>query len=175
VYLHFLLDFIYFHEPIDFSLTSVTSSHVQIWKIVTKILVGVKVLQNQEITRVWWVWNLQSKNNIKVDFSSAAIFYWPFSSVIDRNRNRPFNLIQNKVGYRSCFATRVKLKFRCVVYMANGLISKIIWLFLFAGCLFCFLYFLWIVGIILKHSNTWNSTECYEKKHVGFDAQSGRQ
>ena len=29
--------FIYFHETIDFSLTSVTSSHVQIWKIVTKI------------------------------------------------------------------------------------------------------------------------------------------
>ena len=27
---HFLLDFIYFHETIDFSLTSVTSSHVQI-------------------------------------------------------------------------------------------------------------------------------------------------
>jgi hypothetical protein len=50
-------------------------------------------------TRVWRVWNLQSKNNLKVDFSSAAIFYWPFSSVIDRNRNRPFNLIQNKVGY----------------------------------------------------------------------------
>jgi hypothetical protein len=41
---HFLLDFIYFHEMIDFSLTSVTSSHVQIWKIVTKIVVGVKVL-----------------------------------------------------------------------------------------------------------------------------------
>ena len=36
-------------------------------------------------------------------------FYWEFSSVIDRNRNRPFNLIQNKVGYRSCFATGVKL------------------------------------------------------------------
>ena len=46
----------------------------------------------------------------KVDFSSAAIFYWPFSSVIDRNRNRPFNLIQNKVGYCSCFATGVKLE-----------------------------------------------------------------
>ena len=42
--LDFLLDFIYFHETIDFSLTSVTSSHVQIWKIVTKIVVGVKVL-----------------------------------------------------------------------------------------------------------------------------------
>jgi hypothetical protein len=41
---HFLLDFIYFHETIDFSLTSVASSHVQIWKIVTKIVVGVKVL-----------------------------------------------------------------------------------------------------------------------------------
>jgi hypothetical protein len=40
----FLLDFIYFHETIDFSLTSVTSSHVQIWKIVTKIVVGLKVL-----------------------------------------------------------------------------------------------------------------------------------
>ena len=42
--------------------------------------------------------------------SSAAIFYWPFSSVIDRNRNRPFNLIQNKIGYRSYFATGVKLE-----------------------------------------------------------------
>ena len=41
---HFLLDFIYFHETIDFSLTSVTSSHVHIWQIVTKIVVGVKVL-----------------------------------------------------------------------------------------------------------------------------------
>ena len=41
---HFLLDFIYFHETIDCSLTSVTSSHLQIWKIVTKIVVGVKVL-----------------------------------------------------------------------------------------------------------------------------------
>ena len=50
------------------------------------------------------------KNNCKVDFSSAAIFYWPFSSVIDRNRNRPFNLLQNKVGYRSCFATGAKLE-----------------------------------------------------------------
>ena len=58
-------------------------------------------------TRVWRVWNLQSKNNFKVDFLSAAIFYWPFSSVIDRNRNQPFNLIQNKVGYRSCFAMGV--------------------------------------------------------------------
>jgi hypothetical protein len=29
----FLLDFIYFHETIDFSLTSVTSSHVQIWNV----------------------------------------------------------------------------------------------------------------------------------------------
>ena len=28
----------------------------------------------------------------------------------DRNRNRPFNLIQNKVGYRSCFATGVNLE-----------------------------------------------------------------
>ena len=59
---------------------------------------------------MWWVWNLQSKNNITVDFSSAAIFYWPFSSVIDRKRNRSFKLIQNKVGYRSCFATGVKLE-----------------------------------------------------------------
>ena len=42
--IHFLLDFIYFHETIDFSLTSVTSSHVQLWKIVTKEVVGVKVL-----------------------------------------------------------------------------------------------------------------------------------
>jgi hypothetical protein len=31
-------------QIIDFSLTSVTSSHVQIWKIVTKIVVAVKVL-----------------------------------------------------------------------------------------------------------------------------------
>ena len=46
----------------------------------------------------------------KVDFSSAAILYWPFSSVINRNRNRSFNLIQNKVSYRSCFATGVKLE-----------------------------------------------------------------
>ena len=46
-------------------------------------------------TRVWRVWNLQSKNNCKVDFSSPAIFYWPFSSVIDRNRNRP--LISSKI------------------------------------------------------------------------------
>ena len=48
---HFLLDFIHFHETIDFSLTSVTSSHVQIRKIVIKIVVGVKVLQNQETTK----------------------------------------------------------------------------------------------------------------------------
>jgi hypothetical protein len=53
---------------------------------------------------------MHSKNNFKVDFWSTAIFYWPFSSVIDRDRNRPFNLIQNKVGYRSCFATGVKLE-----------------------------------------------------------------
>ena len=39
-----LLNFIYVHETIDFSLTSVTSSHVQMWKIVTRIVVGVKVL-----------------------------------------------------------------------------------------------------------------------------------
>jgi hypothetical protein len=41
---HFLLDFIYFQKTIDFSLSSVTSSHMQIWKIITKILDGVKVL-----------------------------------------------------------------------------------------------------------------------------------
>jgi energy-coupling factor transporter transmembrane protein EcfT len=37
--------------------------------------------------------------------------------------------------------------------MSNELISKIIWRtnFLF-GFLFCFLYFLWIVGIILKYT-----------------------
>ena len=55
---------------------------------------------------MWRVWNLQTK----IILRSAAIFYWPFSSVIDRNRNRPFNLIQNKVGYCSCFATGVKLE-----------------------------------------------------------------
>jgi hypothetical protein len=33
-----------FHILANFSLTSVTSSHVQIWNIVTKIVVGVKVL-----------------------------------------------------------------------------------------------------------------------------------
>ena len=41
---HFLLDFIYFHETIYFSLTNVTSSHVRIWNIITKILDGIKVL-----------------------------------------------------------------------------------------------------------------------------------
>ena len=41
---HLLLDFIDFHETIYFSLTSVTSSHVQIWKIVTKIEVVEKGL-----------------------------------------------------------------------------------------------------------------------------------
>jgi hypothetical protein len=56
---HFLLDFIYFHETIDFSLTSVTSSHVQIWKIVIKIVVGVKVLLNQETTKaIRFIYNL---------------------------------------------------------------------------------------------------------------------
>jgi hypothetical protein len=40
----FLVRFHIFSRNIDFSLNSVTSSHVQIWKIVTKILVGVKVL-----------------------------------------------------------------------------------------------------------------------------------
>ena len=54
-----LLDFIYFQETIDFSLTSVTSSHVQIWKIITKILDGVKVLQNQETTKaIRFIYNL---------------------------------------------------------------------------------------------------------------------
>ena len=38
------------------------------------------------------------------------LVYRPFSSVINRNRNQPFNLIQNKVGYRRCFATGVKLE-----------------------------------------------------------------
>ena len=56
---HFLLEFIYFHETIDFSLTSVTSSHVQIWKIVTKIVVGVQVLYNQETTKaIRFIYNL---------------------------------------------------------------------------------------------------------------------
>jgi hypothetical protein len=32
------------NRKIDFAFTSVTSSHVQIWKIVTKIVVGEKVL-----------------------------------------------------------------------------------------------------------------------------------
>jgi hypothetical protein len=36
---------------IDFPLNSVTSSYVQIWKIATKIVVGVKVLYNQETTK----------------------------------------------------------------------------------------------------------------------------
>ena len=56
---HFLLDFIYFHETIYFSLTSVTSSHVQIWNIVTKTVVGVKVLSNQETTKaIRFIYNL---------------------------------------------------------------------------------------------------------------------
>ena len=44
-------------------------------------------------------------------------------------------------------------KFRWRDYISNELISKIIWRtnFLF-GCLFCFLYFLWIVGVILKYT-----------------------
>ena len=29
---------------------------------------------------------------------------------LTKSRNRPFNLIQNKVGDRSCFATGVKLE-----------------------------------------------------------------
>jgi hypothetical protein len=41
---HFLLDSKYFHETIDFSLTSVTSSHVQIWIIIAKMLERVKDL-----------------------------------------------------------------------------------------------------------------------------------
>ena len=54
-----LLDFIYFQETIDFSLSGVTSSHVQIWKIITKILDGVKVLQNQETTKaIRFIYNL---------------------------------------------------------------------------------------------------------------------
>ena len=49
-----LLDFIYFQETIDFSLTSVTSSHVQIWKIITNILDGgkglIKLRNNESYT-----------------------------------------------------------------------------------------------------------------------------
>jgi hypothetical protein len=56
---HFLLDFIYFHETIDFSLTSVTSSHVQIWKIIIKLVDGVKVFYNQETMKaIRFIYNL---------------------------------------------------------------------------------------------------------------------
>jgi hypothetical protein len=94
-------------------------------------------------TRVWRVWYLQSKNNCKVDCSSAAIFYWPFSSVIDRNRNRPFNLIQNKVGYRSCLwlqisysphsGTNTKIKWDMCLCILNIIlkyaVSTCLWLY----------------------------------------------
>jgi hypothetical protein len=79
----FLLDFIYFHETIDFSLTSVTSSHVQIWKIVTKIVVGIKVLYNQGTTKaIRFIYNLSIFRPI-----SALIIPTPlsiyFSLVVD--------------------------------------------------------------------------------------------
>jgi hypothetical protein len=61
-------------------------------------------MSNEWISKIIWRTNFL----FGCLFWSAAIFYWPFSSVIDRNRNRPFNLIQNKVGHRSCFATGVK-------------------------------------------------------------------
>jgi hypothetical protein len=44
------------------------------------------------------------------EICNQKIILRSISSVIDRNRNRSFNLIQNKVGYRSCFATGVKLE-----------------------------------------------------------------
>ena len=90
------------------SIFSITTSryqrHILVWCL---IYINTYLIYFCVGTRVWRVWNLQSKNNFKVDFSSAAIFFLPFSSVIDRNRNQPFNLIQNKVCYRSCFAMGV--------------------------------------------------------------------
>jgi hypothetical protein len=62
---------------------------------------------------------MQAKNNFKVDFSSAAIVYWPFSSVIDRNRNRPFNLIQNKVGYRKTWTIFMKQFWRSINFRGD--------------------------------------------------------
>jgi hypothetical protein len=44
------------------------------------------------------------------EICNQKIILRSISSVIDRNRNRSFNLIQNKVDYRSCFATGVKLE-----------------------------------------------------------------
>ena len=55
-------------------MTSVTSSHVQIWKIVTKIVVGVMVLQNQETTKaIGFIYNLSIFRPI-----SALIILTPF-------------------------------------------------------------------------------------------------
>ena len=84
-----------------------------------------------------------------------------FHQVLWKIKNRVMcPLIQLFIGNSLCERAKSNIfvkekknrKFRCV-YMSNELISKIIWRtnFLF-GCLFCFLYFLWIVGIILKYT-----------------------
>jgi hypothetical protein len=107
----FNVNFQYSHKQVP---SAYFSMMLNIHKHISHICVG---------TWVWRVWNLQSKNNFKVDFASAAISYWPFSFVIDRNRNRPFNLIQNKVGYCSCFATGVKLE----QFLWNSFIKIVHW------------------------------------------------
>jgi hypothetical protein len=60
-------------------------------------------------------------------------------------------LLKKKIIIKNKGTTQNR-KFRCV-YMSNELISKTIWRTNFlCGCLFCFLYFLWIVRIILKYT-----------------------
>ena len=102
---HFLLDFIYFHETIDFSLTSVTSSHVHIWKIVTKIVVGVKVLLNQETTKaIRFLYNLSIFRPI-----SALIIRTPLG-MLDRGERICLHCTLNEVEDES------HMLFKCPIY-----------------------------------------------------------
>jgi hypothetical protein len=77
--------------------------------------------------------------------------YYNYSSGIHFAKELNKIYLSKKKQNKKSKGTTKNRMFRCVVYMSNELISKIIWLFLF-GCLFCFLYFLWIVGIILKYT-----------------------
>ena len=99
------------------------------------------------------IWNKNtdqtlSKNN-NPGFKVNNMKYWhpnlPFGQHISVS-----TLVAKEKKIRKSKGTTKNRKFQCV-YFVNELISKIIWRTNFlVGCLFCFLYFLWIVGIILK-------------------------
>ena len=110
------------------------------------------------------------KSNLRYYNYSSGIYFTKELNEIHLSNN--FFLIIIKI--KGLLKNR---KFRCVVYMSNELISKIIWLSFWLLVLFSVLFVncgdnIKVYFSIVTHEIP---LRVIKKKHVGLDAQSGRQ